>query len=203
MNSSQNVDGKTIGILGLQGCITPHFQHLEALGATPKLVKYPKDLENISALILPGGESTTQLKLLQKNEMMDALIQKSKDIPFWGICAGAILMAKHITPHQPSLGIMDISIHRNAYGRQVDSFMDAVCGQDVAFIRAPIIQKVSSTLTIKTKHQNHPTWVIGENHMVTTFHPELSTSTPSVVHEYFIQHVQSAFDKTEKSDTGR
>ena len=103
-----------------------------------------------------------------------------------------------ISDDQPSLGIMDISIHRNAYGRQVDSFMDTVCDQDVAFIRAPIIQEVSTELTIKTKHQNHPTWVIGEKHMVTTLHPELSTSTPSVVHEYFIQHVQSAFDKMGK-----
>ena len=100
-----------VGILALQGCVEPHGQHLRALGAEPRFIKQSKDLKGIQGLILPGGESTTMLKLAHQFQLWDELRELGKTIPFWGICAGSILMARKVeNPAQESLGIMDIEV---------------------------------------------------------------------------------------------
>src|ERR1700735_5345019 len=112
----------TIGVLALQGAYEAHAQTLRLLGATPKLVRLPADLEGIDGLIMPGGESTTMLKFLERHNFFDTLKTFVQTTPTFGTCAGAILLAKDVeNPAQKSLGALDITVERNAYGRQIDS----------------------------------------------------------------------------------
>ena len=110
-----------IGVLDLQGCVFPHQAHIEALGAQFHRVKSSNDFTSVDALILPGGESSTMLKNLANLQLWNDLQTCVQRVPVWGICAGAILMANKVSPEQQSLKVMDVSIHRNAYGRQLDS----------------------------------------------------------------------------------
>src|SRR5271168_3123548 len=112
----------TVGILALQGDYEAHQKRIEELGAKTALVRNPEDLKNVDALVLPGGESSTMLKFLERDGFFDSLKSFAKSKPVFGTCAGAILLAKNVTgPAQKSLGILDISIRRNAYGRQLES----------------------------------------------------------------------------------
>lgn len=173
-----------IGIFALQGAVTPHFKHLEALGATFQEVRAAEDLKNIDALILPGGESSTMLKLIDVYGMKDALADFFKTKPAWGICAGAILMAKTVkNPEQFSFGAVDIAVTRNAYGSQLDSFYSEVDDYPVSFIRAPVIENVGAGAVIKAKYHDKPIWVEQGNKMVTSFHPELTPAYPSPMHQ--------------------
>ncbi len=174
---------KKVGILSLQGCVEPHAEHLKAIGLEPLSIFKARDLDSIHGLILPGGESTTMLKLAMEWGLWEALSSKAKEIPFWGICAGSILMAKEVeNPAQPSLGVMDLKVRRNAYGRQVDSFQGSIElseGKEEApavFIRAPKFVSWGSGVRVAGKVGGECVYLEDGQHMVTAFHPELTSS---------------------------
>ncbi len=179
---------KTVGILTLQGCVEPHKKHLQALNVNILDVKRREDFSKIDALILPGGESTTMLKLIDHFDIWDALKESSQNIPFWGICAGSILMAKKVmNPAQRSLGIMDIDIERNGYGRQLDSHNVLINKYEVSFIRAPIVSRVGKKCQVLASEDSKPVWIRQGQHVISTFHSELNTHYPSPFHKDFLQ----------------
>lgn len=185
-----------IGVLALQGAVRPHFAHLEALGCEPREVRLAKDFDGLQGLILPGGESTTLLKLLKLFSLDETLVQTASKIPYWGICAGSILMATTVeNPSQRSFSLMDIGVRRNAYGRQNESFnhlLETKIGSgSVSFIRAPQIIAAGSGVTMIAQHAEQPIWLEQGRHMVTTFHAELSPA-PSFVHRYFVEKVKAS-----------
>ena len=169
-----------IGILALQGCVEPHERQLARLG----LVRLPADLAGISGLILPGGESTTMLHLLRVFDMVEPLKERAKEIPFWGVCAGAILMSRALSdasvraPGQFTLGIVDVTVERNAYGRQLESFTGDVTltegGCETTFIRAPKFVAWGKSVRVAGTHKREAVFLESGAHMLTAFHPELS-----------------------------
>lgn len=177
---------KLVGILNLQGCVDPHAEHLRKLGADVRFVNSARDLDGLHGLILPGGESTTMLKLAKEVAgLWEPLKQKAREIPFWGICAGAILMAREVeNPAQDSLGVMDLRVQRNAYGSQLDSFQGAITlteGKEDApavFIRAPKFLAWGTGVKVAGKVNGEAVYLEQEKgrHMVTAFHPELTSS---------------------------
>lgn len=188
----------TIGVLALQGAVQPHQKHIEATGARFRAVKTQNDLNGIDGLILPGGESTTMLKLIDRFDLEEPLKAFFQTRPVWGICAGAILMARHVTnPAQKSFDILPVTVRRNGYGRQLESHYSDVNGYDVAFIRAPVIEDPGDT-QILTRHDNAPVWVQNGRHMATTFHPELNHDTPSPMHRRFTELVALATSPGQK-----
>lgn len=187
----------TIGVLALQGSVEEHLESLKACGVRGLAVKGKNDFKNIDGLIIPGGESTTMAKLLRTFDLMDYLRDKiNAGLPTWGTCAGMILLAKEIDSETPHLGVMDIRVKRNAYGRQIDSFQkEAIIpalGPDkipMVFIRAPYIQQVQGNAKILFELEGRIV-AARENHMlVTSFHPELTRDKR--FHEYFISMVRS------------
>lgn len=153
-------------------------------------VRTAADLQAIDGLIIPGGESTTMLKLLEEEKMFQPLREFGATKPVFGTCAGAILLAKEVaSPHQASLGLMDLTVERNAYGRQLDSHISTLSTEqsgdvEAVFIRAPIIRQTGADVRILARHRGDPVWVEQGRHMAATFHPELSTG--SRVHERFM-----------------
>lgn len=184
---------KTVGILGLQGCVKPHFKHLKDCKVNFLAIKNEKEILKCDAYILPGGESTTMLKLLDAFNIKNTLKKELTKKPFWGICAGSILIAKTVkNPIQESFNLMDITIVRNAYGRQNDSFKTHIEGYEVDFIRAPLIESVSKDTKIISVINDNPIWVIDYKNnfkMATTFHPELNEITPSPMHKFFCKNI--------------
>lgn len=182
-----------IGILSLQGCIDPHANHLRALGAEVVFVRNPSDLDGIEGLVLPGGESTTMIRVAKAFDLWEPLKAASKRMPFWGICAGSILMAKEVeNPAQESLGVMDLKVRRNAYGRQLESFQGMVRLKDGAaepavFIRAPKFVSWGSSVKECGWIDNEISFLDDGKHMVTAFHPELTDS--GWFHELFLGRV--------------
>jgi 5'-phosphate synthase pdxT subunit len=188
-----------VGVLAVQGDFEAHGRMLGRLGAETVYVRLPKHLENLSGLILPGGESTTMLKFLEDEGLFDALRTFAARRPLFGTCAGAILMASEVShPSQRSLGLMEMSIERNAYGRQVDShnaallpsldFVERAGGEravDAVFIRAPIIRRLGPQVRVLLDHQGDPVLVEQDRHLAATFHPELTADTR--VHELFLK----------------
>lgn len=197
-----------IGVLDIQGSVEEHFEALERLASDkksglkkfePVLVKSVEDLASVSGLIMPGGESTTIGKLLRKYGMREEIIKRAKaGMPIWGTCAGAILLAKKIIGEQKAdtLGLMNISIERNAYGRQLDSFETQLefdwgsAGQAYAgpgipgvFIRAPKIVSVGKGVKILAQHKGEIVAAREKNFLATNFHPELAGDLS--VHKYF------------------
>ena len=182
-----------IGVLALQGAVEPHKPHIEACGAEFRTVKTAKDFENIDGFILPGGESTTMLKLIERFNLWDALDKNFKEKPVWGICAGSILLAEKVTdPEQKSFGILPMSVQRNGYGRQLDSHHAQIDGYNVSFIRAPVITEIANDIDILAEHENTPVWVQQGNKIASTFHPELTLDFPSPMHKHFIDLVSKA-----------
>jgi len=179
-----------IGILALQGCVGPHEKHLRVLGVEPVLVKSADTLlnSNLSGLILPGGESGVMLRLIDRFSMKSALETFAQTFPVWGVCAGAILMAdKVFNPEQSSFSFIDVDIERNFYGRQLESFSVPLAGNsEVAFIRAPRVLRVGSSVEVLATYQEDPVWVREGNKMLSTFHPELGEA-PSTLHRYFVE----------------
>ena len=180
-----------IGILALQGDVREHANSLMKLGAEPIKVKSPEDLADIDALIIPGGESTTIGLLMKKCKLDNAIKEKHKNgMPIYGTCAGAIILAKDVIgSKQPKLALADISIKRNDYGRQIDSFEAELSIKDVGnfngvFIRAPTIKRFYNGIEVLSEHKNNPVMVRQHNLLLTTFHPELTNDTR--VHEYFL-----------------
>jgi len=183
------VAGKVVGVLSLQGATAPHLEHLRKLGAEPRLVFSRKDLTGLAGLILPGGESTTMLKLAMELGIWDTLRDLAREIPYWGICAGSILMAREVeNPSQPSLGVMDLKVRRNAYGRQLESFQGSVLVGDnprpAVFIRAPKFVSWGAEVTPMGTVDGEVAYLESGRHMVTAFHPELTES--SWCHERFL-----------------
>ncbi len=185
-----------IGILALQGAFREHKQALMRLGANVKEVRLPNDLLSLDGLIIPGGESTTIAKLIQNYNFDKALLQFYKDGgAIWGTCAGAILIAKNIIdyPQQFRLNLLDISVERNAYGRQIASFEASVAIKafdaplKAIFIRAPRIVKVSDQIEILASFKGDPIMIREDRLMATVFHPELSGDDR--IHTYFLEKI--------------
>jgi pyridoxal 5'-phosphate synthase pdxT subunit len=189
---------KRVGVLALQGDFAAHGGALERAGAEPVYVRHAGQLEDVAALVIPGGESTTMLKLLGFEGWMDALADFGRRRPMLGTCAGAILMASEVSrPPQQSLGLMDIGIERNAYGRQIDSRVTQIDPEpeftgrtgpgalEAVFIRAPIIRRVGDDVKVLARYRGDPVLVEQGRHLAATFHPEL-TSDPRV-HELFLE----------------
>ena len=171
---------KTAGILALQGDFEAHRKAIERAGGRALEVRTAAELEQCDGLIIPGGESTTMLKLLEQEGLTEPLRRFTEQKPVYGSCAGAILLARDVThPAQPSLGLMDIGVERNAYGRQIDSRIARITmagggDMEAVFIRAPIIRRLGAGSTVLAQYNGDPVWVEQGRHMVTTFHPELT-----------------------------
>jgi 5'-phosphate synthase pdxT subunit len=183
----------TIGILALQGAVGPHREKLAAAGERAATVRTPGELQAVDGLILPGGESTTLLNLIDHYRLWEPLRAFGAARPLWGVCAGAILMAERVeNPAQSSLGLVPITIRRNAYGRQNESFIAplslklpgrAAQELDGVFIRAPRIIHSGEGATILAEHGGNSVALQHGFHLITTFHPELSGST--ALHRHF------------------
>ena len=181
-----------IGILALQGNVREHANILKQLKATPVEIKTEEDLDNIDALIIPGGESTTITKLLFEQQLDKKILALHHDgMPIFGTCAGAIVLAKQVIPNTiQTLNLLDITIKRNDYGRQLQSFETTIHAENTIgkqplnaiFIRAPVIKKANCT--ILAQHNNHPVLVQQGNLLACTFHPELAGDKR--IHEYFL-----------------
>jgi pyridoxal 5'-phosphate synthase pdxT subunit len=186
-------DDVKIGVLALQGDFAAHCGALRAAGAVPIEVRTPEDLAGVDGLVLPGGESTTMLKLLDLEHLFEPLTQFGREKPIFGTCAGAILLAKEVlNPAQRSLGLMNLTVERNAYGRQIDSRIAPIDVEghtaEAVFIRAPIIRKAGPDVSVLASYQETPVLVSEGRHMVATFHPELSKQ--NLVHARFVESVR-------------
>jgi 5'-phosphate synthase pdxT subunit len=183
-----------IGVLALQGAYDAHARALAAVGAEPRLVRRPDQLEGLAGLIIPGGESTTFLKHLERDGFFSVLDAFVRTTPTFGTCAGVILLAKDVlNPAQASLAALDITVERNAYGRQIDSTIltepTTLPGGplEMVFIRAPRITRTGPEVEILATRENAPV-LIRQNHILAaTFHPELSADTR--VHQLFLNIV--------------
>lgn len=185
----------TIGILAVQGDFEAHASALERLGAAPRFVRRAAELADVNALILPGGESTAMLKFLEQENFLDAIHGlPGEGKPVFGTCAGAILLAKEVSnPPQASLGLLDIGIERNAYGRQVWSSVRS--GKtilrggplEMVFIRAPIIRRLGAGVKVLAECDGLPVAVEQDGCLAATFHPELTSDT--ALHEHFLHMV--------------
>lgn len=181
-----------IGVLALQGAVEPHKKHIEAAGGEFRAVKTPAQFEEIDGFILPGGESTTMLKLIENFKLWDCLQQQFSTKPVWGICAGSILLASEVTnPAQKSFGILPITIQRNGYGRQLESHHAQISNYTVSFIRAPVITKIDEKTKILASYDGTPVWVKSGRAMASTFHPELTLEYPSPMHTAFIDIIRT------------
>lgn len=180
----------TVGILALQGDYEAHARAIERAGGRAVEVRTEADLGAVDGLIIPGGESTAMLKLLDVENLFEPLRRFGEAKPIFGTCAGAILLAADVeNPKQPSLALMDLTVERNAYGRQVDSHIsrlktDETGELEAVFIRAPIIRRAGDGVRVLARHRGDPVWVEQGRHMAATFHPEL-TSDPRV-HRRFL-----------------
>ena len=182
-----------IGILAVQGDYEAHARVLERLGADYALVRTPEEAARVEAMILPGGESTTMLKFL-KEEGLEAALRtlNARGAAFWGTCAGAILLAREVrAPAQESLGFADLTITRNAYGRQLASEVRSAPSKlraeplEMVFIRAPWIEEIGPGVEVLAREGGRPVLVRDGRILVATFHPELTEDTG--VHEYFLK----------------
>lgn len=183
-----------VGVLALQGGYDAHRRLLETLGAAVTLVRKPEQLDSVDALVIPGGESTTFLKFLEHDGFWEKLRGFVQTRPAFGTCAGTILLATTVeNPQQAALGALDITVQRNAYGRQRQSLItpvDTRLGGDAlesVFIRAPRIVRVGPAVEVLAEYQGDPVWVRQGRLMATTFHPELSTDLR--VHTEFLRFV--------------
>lgn len=176
---------KTIGVLGIQGAIEKHLESVVAIGCKGLWVKTAADLKKIDGIILPGGESTSIGKQLEWFGMMNPLREAiAQGLPAFGTCAGMILLAKDIEAcTQARIGLMDITVRRNAYGSQLDSFITDLQVKGIqgkipaVFIRAPRIEKCGRNVEILASHKDHPVLVRQKNMMAASFHPELTEDT--------------------------
>lgn len=188
----------TIGVLSYQGSVEEHLWMLHRLeGVRPVPVKTERQLNEIDGLILPGGESTTIAHLLRVFGMLEPLKRRiQQGMPVWGTCAGLILLAKDIQGEHPHLGVMDIVVKRNAYGRQIDSFEDTAVVPQVSpdplplvFIRAPWIERAEGNTQVLLQLKGHIVAALEDNMLVTSFHPELTQCT--AFHRYFADLVRA------------
>ena len=189
-----------VGVLALQGAFREHREVLEALGISTLEVRVPEHLSGVDALVLPGGESTTMTRLLRTSGLHDPLVERLRDgMPAFGTCAGLILLSAEVRdgrPDQVPLGVLDVTVRRNGYGRQRDSFET---GLDVAgltgaafpgvFIRAPVIERAGESVEVLAAHEGLPVLVRQGSVWASTFHPELSGDLR--VHQQFVHQFAS------------
>jgi 5'-phosphate synthase pdxT subunit len=186
-----------IGVLALQGDFAEHIVMLKRIGAQGVEVRLPKQLDGLNGLIIPGGESTTIGKLADDFGLMEPLREFGKSHAIWGTCAGAIFLSKDVSRHQPLLGLMDIKVARNAFGRQVDSFeadleiaelkqaSNTTHPYHAVFIRAPIIEEVRGKAKVLSALEDGRIVAALEGRLLaTSFHPELTNDTR--FHEFFL-----------------
>jgi 5'-phosphate synthase pdxT subunit len=191
---------KQVGVLALQGDFEAHGRALERAGAHPVYVRSAQQLKEIDGLALPGGESTTMLKLLKLENMLEPLAEFARQKPVLATCAGVILLAKEVSnPLQESLGILDLTVERNGYGRQIDSRIvqldpspefqqRAGAGKmEAVFIRAPLINNVGPKGKVLATYLDHPVLVEQGQHLAATFHPELTSDNR--VHSLFVSRL--------------
>ena len=189
-----------IGVLALQGDFAEHIAMLQRLGVETAEVRLPEHLKGLDGLIIPGGESTTIGKLAVAYHLMDALKEFGQRHAIWGTCAGAIFLSKDVGRDQPLLGLMDIKVERNAFGRQVDSFEEDLDVPELkqatnsdgnyhaVFIRAPIIESVAGDAKVLASVPDGRIVAAQQGHLLaTSFHPELTNDTR--FHEYFLSLV--------------
>ena len=189
-----------IGVLALQGDFSEHISMLKQLNVDASEVRLPKHLDGLDGLIIPGGESTTIGKLAVAYDLMEPLKLFGQRHAIWGTCAGAIFISKDIGRDQPLLGLMDIKVQRNAFGRQIDSFETELDIPELkqatgtkedyhaVFIRAPIIESVSGDTKILATVSDGRIVAAQQGHLLaTSFHPELTNDTR--FHEYFLSLV--------------
>ncbi|MDD9148507.1 MULTISPECIES: pyridoxal 5'-phosphate synthase glutaminase subunit PdxT [unclassified Sporolactobacillus] len=184
-----------IGVLAVQGAVSEHIKALKASGAEAYTIKSIRDLEGLDGLVLPGGESTTMRRLLDKYGLFEAIKDFAADKPIFGTCAGLILMAKKIEGQKgPHLGLLDIDVRRNAFGRQVDSFEADLAIKHVAdhydgvFIRAPYIKSVGAGVEVLATYQDNIVACREGRFLTCAFHPELTDDLR--MHRYFVQMVE-------------
>jgi 5'-phosphate synthase pdxT subunit len=190
-----------IGVLALQGDFSEHIAMLKRLNVDASEVRLPKHLDGLDGLIIPGGESTTIGKLAFAYDLIEPLKTFGQRHAIWGTCAGAIFISKDIGRDQPLLGLMDIKVQRNAFGRQIDSFETDLDIPELkhatgttedyhaVFIRAPIIESVSGDTKILASVADGRIVAAQQGHLLaTSFHPELTNDTR--FHEYFLSMVE-------------
>jgi 5'-phosphate synthase pdxT subunit len=186
-----------VGILALQGAVEAHAVALRGLGAAPVEVRRPADLDQVDALVLPGGESTTMSRLLDRTGLFEPVADRlAGGMPALGTCAGMILLAARVLdgrPDQRGFGVVDITVRRNAFGRQVDSFETDLPVAGIApperpvhavFIRAPFVEAAGPAVEVLATVDGHPVCARQGSVLVTAFHPELSGDVR--IHESFL-----------------
>ena len=191
-----------IGILAIQGDVEEHASSLEELGAEIEQVRLPNQLDEVDGLIIPGGESTTIIQLIDLYGLRRPLISRIQaGMPTWGTCAGMIVLAGSLIDKSPEpLHLMDIEVSRNAFGAQIDSFETFISVKHLGepklravFIRAPVVTKVGGNVEIMAKLDNGiPVCVKEQNMLATAFHPELTKDTR--LHQYFVDLVNINLD---------
>lgn len=184
-----------IGVLALQGDFREHLAMVRSLGADARLVRLPEEVELIDGLIIPGGESTTMGKLMVSYGVDTAIVDRyhAGKLAIYGTCAGMILLAREIEGYQdqPTLGLLDVSVHRNAFGRQKESGEEDLTVEGLAtplhavFIRAPVIVRTGPAVKILARVAQGPVYVQQGRLLASSFHPELGSDTR--VHEHFLQ----------------
>lgn len=185
-----------VGVLAIQGDFDAHASALREAGAEPVLVRKPEELAGVDGLVIPGGESTTFLKFLERDGFLTALQDFVRSKPSFGTCAGCILLAKEVVhPAQASLGVLDATVERNAYGRQIDSSIEAAGTKlgggplEMVYIRAPRIVKTGPGVKVLAERDGFPVLVEQGNVLAATFHPELSSDRR--VHTHFVELVHA------------
>jgi pyridoxal 5'-phosphate synthase pdxT subunit len=197
-NETRKIKGPVkIGIVAIQGDFAAHAAMLRKLGAQTVEVRTVPDLDGCDGIVLPGGESTTQLQFLKEEGLLDAIRKFSRaGGAVFGTCAGAILLAAKVNnPPQESLGLLDMTVLRNGYGRQLAS--DVFFGPstlkreplEMVFIRGPIIEQIGKGIEVLARHEGKPALVRKDNVLAATFHPELTDDT--TVHRHFLQMAAS------------
>lgn len=187
-----------VGVLALQGDFREHIASAQACGNISIEVRTPEDLEKVDALILPGGESTTIIQLAELFDLYEPIKKRiSEGLPVYGSCAGMILLANHIVDGkqgQKTFGGMNVTVRRNAFGRQVDSFESDIdfCGRTLhaVFIRAPWVEEAGEGVEVLAHAAGHPVAVRQGNLLATSFHPELTGDL--AVHHYFFDEICKA-----------
>jgi 5'-phosphate synthase pdxT subunit len=182
-------------VLAIQGDYEAHANALAEAGASPRMVRTAQELANTQGLVIPGGESSTFLKLLEREGLLGPLRDFVASRPTFGTCAGCILLAKEVVgPAQPSLGVLDITVERNAYGRQIDSSIEV--GEttlpggpmEMVYIRAPRILKTGPAVQVLAQREGFPVFVQQGLVLAATFHPELSVDRR--IHRHFVAMVE-------------
>ncbi len=191
--------GRAIGVLAVQGDVEEHVRALERSGARAITVKSSSDLEEVAGLVVPGGESTTVMLLLERFGLVEPIVERVRaGMPFWGTCMGMIVAAHDVAGfEQKTLDLLDITVRRNAFGRQIASAEVALAIPALGaklfpaiFIRAPWIERAGPGVEVLASHDGHGVFVRQGNAIGTSFHPELTADRR--VHEYFIEMVATA-----------